>query len=140
MQVAESLGHQILGWRRVYTDNSDLGTSALSTEPAVEQVFLTPSSRSSVDFEQQVHQTLPTSVTPFLPKLIVNLAHTSHVSPDVHSEEDVYGSHQSCSQHASRWRPGFLYMLPLLQVLTFIERDSFLKGLNLAHQCKSFRG
>jgi glutamate synthase (NADPH/NADH) len=54
--VAESLGHSILGWRRVKTDNSDLGKSALQTEPIVEQVFLTPNSRSSAGFEQQVQQ------------------------------------------------------------------------------------
>jgi glutamate synthase (NADPH/NADH) len=54
--VAESLGHIILGWRRVKTDNSDLGKSALQTEPIVEQVFLTPNSRSSAGFEQQVQQ------------------------------------------------------------------------------------
>ncbi|PWZ19108.1 Glutamate synthase 1 [NADH], chloroplastic [Zea mays] len=32
-KVAESLGHVILGWRLVPTDNSDLGESALETEP-----------------------------------------------------------------------------------------------------------
>jgi glutamate synthase (NADPH/NADH) len=54
MQVAESLGHSILGWRQVPTDNSDLGESARSTEPAIQQVFLTKSSISKDDFEQQV--------------------------------------------------------------------------------------
>lgn len=54
MQVAESLGHVVLGWRSVPTDNRDLGVSALQTEPIIEQVFLAPSSRSSADFEQQV--------------------------------------------------------------------------------------
>ncbi|MCO5549339.1 hypothetical protein L7F22_002808 [Adiantum nelumboides] len=54
-KVAESLGHRILGWRRVKTDNLDLGKSALKTEPVVEQMFLTPSSQSSLDFEQQVY-------------------------------------------------------------------------------------
>jgi glutamate synthase (NADPH/NADH) len=54
MQVAESLGHSILGWRQVPTDNSDLGESARSTEPAIQQVFLTKSSISKADFEQQV--------------------------------------------------------------------------------------
>lgn len=55
MKVAESLGHTVLGWRAVPTDNSGLGNSALQTEPVVEQVFLTPSLRSKVDFENQVH-------------------------------------------------------------------------------------
>jgi glutamate synthase (NADPH/NADH) len=54
MQVAESLGHVILGWRPVPTDNSDLGESALETEPAIEQVFITKSPRSDAEFEQQV--------------------------------------------------------------------------------------
>jgi len=54
IQVAESLGHVILGWRPVPTDNSDLGESALETEPAIEQVFITKSSRSEAEFEQQV--------------------------------------------------------------------------------------
>ena len=54
MQVAESLGHSILGWRQVPTDNSDLGESAIDTEPAIQQVFLTKSSVSKGDFEQQV--------------------------------------------------------------------------------------
>jgi len=48
------LGHVVLGWRPVPTDNTDLGKSALQTEPVMEQVFLTPSPRSSAEFEQQV--------------------------------------------------------------------------------------
>lgn len=54
LKVAESLGHTILGWRPVPTDNTGLGKSALQTEPVVEQVFLTPTPRSQVDLEQQV--------------------------------------------------------------------------------------
>lgn len=54
LQVAESLGHTVLGWRSVPTDNSDLGNAALQTEPVIEQVFLTPTPRSKADFEQQV--------------------------------------------------------------------------------------
>ena len=53
--MAESLGHTVLGWRSVPTDNSGLGKSALLTEPVVEQVFLTPTPRSKADFEQQVY-------------------------------------------------------------------------------------
>lgn len=52
--MAESLGHTVLGWRPVPTDNSGLGKSALQTEPIIEQVFLTPTPRSKVDFERQV--------------------------------------------------------------------------------------
>ncbi|KAL5813206.1 hypothetical protein ACOSQ3_028156 [Xanthoceras sorbifolium] len=54
-KVAESLGHTVLGWRLVPTDNSGLGNSAVQTEPVVEQVFLTPSLRSKADFEQQMY-------------------------------------------------------------------------------------
>lgn len=55
LQVAESLGHTVLGWRPVPTDNSGLGLSTLQTEPVIEQVFLTPTPRSEADFEQQVN-------------------------------------------------------------------------------------
>ncbi|GAB2265090.1 glutamate synthase [NADH] [Dionaea muscipula] len=54
-KVAESLGHTVLGWRSVPTDNSGLGKSAVQTEPVVEQVFLTASQRSKADFEQQMY-------------------------------------------------------------------------------------
>ncbi|CAI5947279.1 unnamed protein product [Closterium sp. NIES-64] len=39
-KVAEEMGCKVLGWRRVLTDNADLGKAALDTEPIVEQVFL----------------------------------------------------------------------------------------------------
>lgn len=52
--MAESLGHSVLGWRLVPTDNSGLGNSALQTEPVIEQVFLTATPKSKADFEQQV--------------------------------------------------------------------------------------
>jgi len=54
-KVAESLGHSILGWRQVPTDNSDLGESAIDTEPAIQQVFITKSSVAKGDFEQQLY-------------------------------------------------------------------------------------
>ncbi|KAI3766184.1 hypothetical protein L2E82_16236 [Cichorium intybus] len=54
-KVAESLGHTVLGWRTVPTDNSGLGKSAIQTEPVIEQVFLTPTSRSKADFEQHMY-------------------------------------------------------------------------------------
>ncbi|RAL42615.1 hypothetical protein DM860_017905 [Cuscuta australis] len=54
-KVAESLGHQVLGWRHVPTNNSGLGNSALQTEPVIEQVFLTQTPRSKVDFERQMY-------------------------------------------------------------------------------------
>ncbi|KAK9094113.1 hypothetical protein Scep_025582 [Stephania cephalantha] len=54
-KVAESMGHVVLGWRPVPTDNSGLGKSAVETEPVIEQVFLTPSPRSKVDLERQMY-------------------------------------------------------------------------------------
>ncbi|KAH6822234.1 NADH-dependent glutamate synthase 1 [Perilla frutescens var. hirtella] len=54
-KVAESLGHSVLGWRPVPTNNSGLGKSALQTEPVIEQVFLTATPRSKADFEQQMY-------------------------------------------------------------------------------------
>ncbi|KAB2620344.1 glutamate synthase, partial [Pyrus ussuriensis x Pyrus communis] len=54
-KVAESLGHTVLGWRSVPTDNSDLGKSALQTEPVIEQVFLTATPRSKLDLERQMY-------------------------------------------------------------------------------------
>ena len=37
--MAAELGHPVLAWRPVPTDNSPLGASALRTEPKVEQAF-----------------------------------------------------------------------------------------------------
>ncbi|XWS37967.1 hypothetical protein CRYUN_Cryun19dG0090300 [Craigia yunnanensis] len=54
-KVAESLGHRVLGWRSVSTDNSGLGNAALQTEPVIEQVFITPSPRLKADLEQQMY-------------------------------------------------------------------------------------
>ncbi|WVZ99539.1 hypothetical protein U9M48_044817, partial [Paspalum notatum var. saurae] len=54
-EIAKSLGHVIFGWRRVPTDNSDLGKAAVDTEPVIEQVFVSKSSRSKADFEQQMY-------------------------------------------------------------------------------------
>lgn len=62
-EVAEALGHTVLGWRRIQTDNSDLGKSAIQTEPLIEQVFLTASTLSKVDFETQVRPCLFRPVT-----------------------------------------------------------------------------
>lgn len=50
------------------TDNSGLGKSALQTEPVIEQVFVTPTSMSKADFEQQV---LPVPLMLFLELLFV---------------------------------------------------------------------
>lgn len=34
------LGHSVLAWRNVPTDNSSIGPAALATEPKVEQLFV----------------------------------------------------------------------------------------------------
>ncbi|KIZ01899.1 glutamate synthase (NADPH/NADH) [Monoraphidium neglectum] len=39
--VAADLGHEVLAWRSVPTDNRSLGASAVKVEPAVEQWFVT---------------------------------------------------------------------------------------------------
>ncbi|KAH7854688.1 hypothetical protein Vadar_016798 [Vaccinium darrowii] len=54
-EVAKSLGHTVLGWRSVPKNNSGLGESAKWTEPVIEQVFLTATTRSKADFEQQLY-------------------------------------------------------------------------------------
>lgn len=54
-KVAKSLGHDVLGWRSVPTENAGLGKSALQTEPVIEQVFITQSSTSKAEFEQQMY-------------------------------------------------------------------------------------
>ncbi|KAJ8452700.1 hypothetical protein Cgig2_005036 [Carnegiea gigantea] len=72
-KVAESLGQSVLGWRSVPTDNSGLGQSVLQTEPVVEQVFLTPSSRSKADFEQQMY--IPRRVSMVAIRATLNLQH-----------------------------------------------------------------
>lgn len=57
-RVAAKLGHTVLTWRRVPTNNAGLGDSAKATEPLVEQCFLSKSSSpqtTSPDPEAQVH-------------------------------------------------------------------------------------
>ncbi|GBG81168.1 hypothetical protein CBR_g31844 [Chara braunii] len=52
---AEALGHKILAWRPLRTNNAGLGRGALETEPVIEQVFVSPSAlRPDVDFEKQL--------------------------------------------------------------------------------------
>lgn len=47
---------ETLGWRRVPTDNSSLGDSAIATEPRIEQLFVKNSSGlSSTEFEQKLY-------------------------------------------------------------------------------------
>ena len=54
--VAQGLGHNVLGWRQVPTDQG-VGPSASATQPVVEQVFLSLSCQDTygkTDAEQQV--------------------------------------------------------------------------------------
>ncbi|XP_074360798.1 glutamate synthase 1 [NADH], chloroplastic-like [Apium graveolens] len=74
-KVAESLGHTVLGWRRVPTDNSKLGQSAVQTEPVIEQVFLTPTPKSEADFEQQLYKLRRVSMVAI--RAALNLQHGS---------------------------------------------------------------
>ena len=56
-RVAEKLGHTVLAWRLVPTNNYNLGESAKAVEPHIEQVFISLSSSpvtSSPDPEAQV--------------------------------------------------------------------------------------
>ena len=47
---------ETLGWRRVPTDNSSLGESAVATEPRIEQIFVRNSGGlSSSEFEQKLY-------------------------------------------------------------------------------------
>ncbi len=55
--MAEKLGHTVLAWRLVPTNNYNLGESAKAVEPHIEQVFISLSSSpvtSSPDPEAQV--------------------------------------------------------------------------------------
>lgn len=56
-KTAVNAGHEILGWRKVPTDNSELGPSAVATEPVVEQFFVLRSTLAEdmkLRMEQQV--------------------------------------------------------------------------------------
>jgi glutamate synthase (NADPH/NADH) len=54
--VAADLGHEVLAWRSVPTDNRSLGASAVKVEPAVEQWFVTAdgAKHRQLDAEGQV--------------------------------------------------------------------------------------
>ncbi|KAK9817844.1 hypothetical protein WJX72_002960 [[Myrmecia] bisecta] len=55
-RVATELGHSVLAWRSVPTDNSSLGDGALKTEPRIEQLFLSNTTKpilGHTDVEQQ---------------------------------------------------------------------------------------
>lgn len=55
-QNIEKLGMELLGYRPVPGDNSDLGQAALTTEPAIEQVFIKrPAHLTQQEFERKLY-------------------------------------------------------------------------------------
>lgn len=52
--TAKSAGFETIAWRKVPTDNSELGPSAVSTEPMIEQWFFTTGAADDQDVEVQV--------------------------------------------------------------------------------------
>lgn len=56
LQVAESLGHTVLGWRYVPTDNSGFGKSALQTKPVIEHTFFTATPDLKAEFNQELRK------------------------------------------------------------------------------------
>ena len=55
-EVAKAQGHEVVGWRKVPTDNNALGAGALRTEPIIEQFFVNPSHSAPANrsLEQQM--------------------------------------------------------------------------------------
>ena len=69
-RIAAELGHTVLAWRPVPTNNTELGDSAKATEPRMEQCFLSASAApvttsSDPDAQARMHQFL----SPFCPLL-----------------------------------------------------------------------
>ncbi|NQT61140.1 MAG: glutamate synthase large subunit, partial [Bacteroidetes bacterium] len=54
-EVITQQGAKINGWRKVPVDNSRLGELATSTEPDIEQVFITCSSWDETDFQRKLY-------------------------------------------------------------------------------------
>ncbi len=50
-------GQSVLGWRKVETDNSDIGASARDSQPAIEQIFIAQGSQAKdqLDFERKLY-------------------------------------------------------------------------------------
>ena len=86
------------------TNNSDLGRSALDTEPVVEQIFLTPScTRSKLDLEQQViyQNVFPETTLSDLFKALTwkGPMHFSHAYLDTLKFEYMYMNLSNSSDH-----------------------------------------
>lgn len=60
VQTATKNGFTVLGWRKVPVDRSNLGNSALATEPVMEQWFVTRSSKMTI--EDTESQACPSSL------------------------------------------------------------------------------
>ena len=56
-EIVENEGQEVLGWRKVPTDNSSLGETAVSFEPGVEQVFIKRDENTfpGMDFERKLY-------------------------------------------------------------------------------------
>jgi glutamate synthase domain-containing protein 2/glutamate synthase domain-containing protein 1/glutamate synthase domain-containing protein 3 len=57
-QAIKKEGMQLLGWRSVPTDNSDIGTTARQTQPVIEQVFITNAKNKNlagIDLERKLY-------------------------------------------------------------------------------------
>lgn len=64
VQTATKNGFTVLGWRKVPVDRSSLGKSALSTEPVMEQWFVTRSNKMTIDdTESQVCSRISLHIT-----------------------------------------------------------------------------
>ena len=56
-EIIEEEGQQLLGWRLVPTNNTNLGETALAGEPVVQQVFIgrNPNLKTAMDFERKLY-------------------------------------------------------------------------------------
>lgn len=82
-KTAEDQGHTILGWREVPTDGTDVGPSALNTEPVIEQLFLSNSSHSLYG-KTNVEQQASTLDLTYNHKLDMHALHASFVGNNCH--------------------------------------------------------
>ena len=57
--VGSKAGYETVCWRRVPTDNRDLGKSSLGTEPVIEQWFIKSKEPMEGDMEVQVSRPAP---------------------------------------------------------------------------------
>ena len=53
-ECVEHMGHDLITWRVVPTNNRTLGLSARATEPVIEQLFISAAGHLKLEVEQQV--------------------------------------------------------------------------------------